>query len=65
LRAGPVEILLLTPGGTLELLTRTANFTRSGMTQTDFIVLGVVPEPNAAMLYVAALSVIATRLRRQ
>ena len=29
LHAGPVDLLLLTPSGTLELLTRTANFTRT------------------------------------
>ncbi len=67
LHAGPVDLLLLTPSGTLELLTRTANFTRSGMTQTDFIVLGVVPEPSAAALtlaaFVAALTIVNSQPR--
>jgi hypothetical protein len=60
-----VDILLLTPSGTLELLTRTANFTRSGMTQTDFIVLGVVPEPSALALCAAALFAVAAIGRRR
>jgi hypothetical protein len=65
LHGGPVDILLLTPSGTLELLTRTANFTRSGMTQTDFIVLGVVPEPSALALCAAALFAVAAIGRRR
>jgi SMP-30/Gluconolactonase/LRE-like region len=65
LHGGPAEILLLTPSGTLELLTRTANFTRSGMTQTDFIVLGVVPEPTGIPLCATALCAMLAISRRQ
>jgi hypothetical protein len=40
-------------------LTGTDNFTRTGTTQTDFIVMGVVPEPTTLTLCAIALLAIA------
>ncbi len=65
LARGPADILLLTPSGTLDLLTLTDNFTRSGMSNTDFTVLSVVPEPGAiALCAIASLAIAFVALAR-
>jgi hypothetical protein len=57
LMSNPVQTVLLTPSGTLDLLARTNYFTASATSQTDFIVIGAVPEPATFVLILAACAV--------